>query len=93
MVTAFEAWCPRCQVSCPPETRSCLHCGGRVVPSRDPVGGAAEAAARAASAGSPADDAVPLSRGPGLRSLRIGIAALWVILALAGSVLRHCAQP
>ncbi|HTY18482.1 MAG TPA: hypothetical protein VMH82_12215 [Myxococcota bacterium] len=92
MVTAFEAWCPRCQVSCPPETRSCLHCGGRVVPSRDPVDGPAEAAARVESPGSPADDAAPVSR-PGLRSLRIGIAALWVIVALAGSLLRHCAQP
>jgi hypothetical protein len=24
----FEVRCPRCQVSFPPETRRCLHCGG-----------------------------------------------------------------
>ncbi|MBW2500792.1 MAG: hypothetical protein JRF61_26210 [Deltaproteobacteria bacterium] len=27
--SAYEVRCPRCDVSFPPETRECIHCGGR----------------------------------------------------------------
>ena len=27
--SAYEVRCPRCDVSFPPETRKCVHCGGR----------------------------------------------------------------
>ena len=35
----FEVRCPSCDVSFPPETRSCLHCGGRTGPARFQVAG------------------------------------------------------
>jgi len=93
-LTAFEAWCPRCRVTWPPEARTCVHCGGRVAPTRalaDDVmqGGAAPAAAEIRSP-QPAEAAAP--RSP-LRLLRVGIAVLWLALALAGSLLRHCHPP
>lgn len=31
---SFEAYCPNCEVSHPPATRVCIHCGGRVVHAR-----------------------------------------------------------
>jgi len=35
----FEIRCPSCDVSFPPETRRCLHCGGRTGPARFQVAG------------------------------------------------------
>ena len=95
-MTSFEAWCPRCRVTWPPEARTCVHCGGRVAPSRALVevasqGGRPPAAAEEIRTQQQETDAS--ARQSPLRLLRIGIAALWLALALAGSLLRHCNQP
>ena len=91
-MTAYEAWCPHCRVTHPPETRTCIHCGGRVVRSRSE---AAEGPGLFAPRG-------PLGRVPDLeaeeapevtraaRPLRIAVAVLWVLLALAGTLWQHC---
>jgi len=89
-MTPFESWCPRCKVTWAPGTRSCVHCGGRVAESRttlasDPFGaepGRADAPPRA-------EDAAPR---PAMRPLRVGLATLWLIVAVAGAVVRHCAR-
>jgi hypothetical protein len=35
-MSPYEWWCPRCQVTHPPGTRVCIHCGGPVGPERSP---------------------------------------------------------
>jgi len=89
-----ESWCPHCRVTHPPGTRRCLHCGGGVLPQR-PAAGAPEAARvqpfdRAAGAEPDEEEAAELPRGA--RPLRIGVASLWLLLALAGAILRTCAE-
>ena len=95
-----EAWCPRCHVSHPPGTRRCLHCGGGVMPVR-PVEGM-----RSATPAAPRgpieipvppdivteDEGEPAEAGRVARPLRMGIAALWVVLAVVGALLRACAE-
>ena len=92
-LTAFEAWCPRCRVTWPPETRTCVHCGGRVAPTRALADDAMQGGAPAAEEIQGPRDAEAAARRSPMRLLRVGIAALWLALALAGSLLRHCNQP
>jgi len=91
-MTPFEAWCPRCQVTWPPETRVCVHCGGRVVPSRAQVAVTmrGEPAATVGEARGEPAEADELARRPVVRPLRIGIALLWLLVALASAVAQHC---
>jgi hypothetical protein len=89
-----ESWCPHCRVTHPPGTRRCLHCGGGVLPHR-PEAGAREAARiqpfdRAGGPEPEDEDAAQLPRAA--RPLRIGVASLWLLLALAGAILRTCAE-
>lgn len=86
----FEAWCPRCKVTWAPGTRTCVHCGGRVTASRTTV--AAPAFAREADAAEPPARSEEPTSQPVVRPLRIGIATLWVVVAVAGAIVRHCAQ-
>ena len=95
-----EAWCPRCRVSHPPGTKRCLHCGHGVLPVR-PVEGM-----RASATMSRGPIEIPMApdivsedaeREQGemsrvARPLRFGIAAIWVVLAAAGAILRACTE-
>ena len=91
-MTSFEAWCPHCRVSWPPETRYCVHCGGRVAPSRELAEGGMRGSFAAGEGADPRAEAEATVQRSAVRPLRIGIAVLWLVLALAGSILRHCAQ-
>ena len=91
-VTSFEAWCPRCRVTWPPEARTCVHCGGRVAPTRALADDVMQGATPPAASPSPREAEAAAPRSP-LRLLRVGIAVLWLALALAGSLLRHCNPP
>jgi hypothetical protein len=100
-VAYYEWWCPRCQVTHPPGTRTCLHCGGRVQKSRDaapaPDPQAAlevllrrpvpEGDARRAP-GPPAEDEEP-NMG---RASRVGMTVAWLVIALLATVARLCAE-
>jgi hypothetical protein len=97
MTTAYpqEAWCPRCHVSHPPGTRRCLHCGQGVLPVRPGTEHASVSARETQHLPFPAEppgddeaEAAPSAARP----LRIGFATLWLILAIAGAVLRSCAE-
>lgn len=33
-MSQYEVWCNHCDVTYPPKTRRCMHCGGRTSPSR-----------------------------------------------------------
>jgi hypothetical protein len=80
-------------VTHPPETRTCIHCGGRVVRGR------AEAELRPGPAASrgpfgplpeaePEDGAVEGARAA--RPLRIAVAVLWVLVAIGGTLWQRC---
>ena len=95
---AHEAWCPSCRVTHPPGTRRCLHCGGPVLPERPVAGGIAPgpvvrpgaAAPWPIEAGQDEEAREPVVRA--VRPLKIGMAALWVVLAIVTGILRACAE-
>jgi hypothetical protein len=73
-------------VTHPPGRRTCLHCGGRVLPSRD-----------ATAAVEPRDvpflpGSEPDEQEPPQRSVRMRLAStlVWIVLALAAAVFRIC---
>jgi hypothetical protein len=87
-VTQYEVRCERCQVSFPIGTKLCIHCGGRTgsselavadgAPSLPPMGPAPEAQAE--------EEAVRQS------PVRVLVTLLWVVLAIAFSVVRSCSE-
>lgn len=97
----YEWWCPRCRVTHPPGRKECVHCGGRVQPSRD---GASAFDPRAAPearldptvrvqeepAGTPAEAAPEARR---VRGVRIATTAAWILLAVLATLLRMCQEP
>lgn len=99
----YEWWCPRCQVTHPPGTRTCLHCGGRVQKSRDAAPASAPDPQAALEAllrrpgshddaerapGSPAEDDEP-NVG---RASRVGLTLAWLVIAVLATVARLCAE-
>lgn len=97
-----EAWCPRCRVSHPPGTKRCLHCGGGVLPVRPVEGMRVQQQARVARGPIEIPTAPDIVAAPGdqeedaaapvARPFRIGIATIWVLLAVVGTILRSCAE-
>jgi len=100
-VAYYEWWCPRCQVTHPPGTRTCLHCGGRVQKSRDAAlahdpqaalevllrrPGARDDAGHAP--GPPAEDDEPNAG----RASRVGLTLAWLVIAVLATVARLCAE-
>jgi hypothetical protein len=89
-----EAWCPRCHVSHPPGTRRCLHCGGGVMaarPAETPSLAAQREMEMLETPGATADEE-PAEVARVARPLRIGLATLWILLAIAGAILRTCTE-
>lgn len=100
----YEVRCPSCGVSFPPETRRCLHCGGRTVQpgaiTERPFGRATPPGRLPGSRGQrPFEiDEAASEGGPGEelpdsrrgRALRIGTGTLWLALILLGSIYRAC---
>ncbi len=90
MSARFESYCWQCEVTHPPGTKRCVHCGGRV--SARPHPGELEMMrAReeiAAPIGDEEAEAGEAERVP--RPFRIGITAVWLLLALVGSLYRVC---
>jgi hypothetical protein len=79
--TPYEVFCPRCRVTFPVGTRSCIHCGGRLARDR----------------WQPADKRVTFDEGAGpLEDERPRIspfspvALIWVLLFVAGTIYRAC---
>jgi hypothetical protein len=91
-LSRYEVYCPRCQVSHPPGTRICMHCGGRTS-----ARGAAPGEARplragpgpVPTAGAPPEEEEGTEGAP--RGLRIGLTVVWLALAVAASLYRACA--
>jgi len=95
--TPTEAWCPSCRVTHVPGTRRCIHCGGPVMPER-PAAGAGGAAPMLRTGTpspwpqSPPDDAEADEAAAKARPLRLGMAAVWVVLAIVTGILRACSE-
>jgi hypothetical protein len=100
-VAAYEWWCPRCRVTHPPGRKVCVHCGGRVQPTRDAAAVFDPRSALEARLGLPrtggeepevAEEAdAPESRG--VRGARLGMTLVWVALAVIATLLRMCQEP
>jgi hypothetical protein len=75
-------------VTYPPGRRICVHCGGRVLPSRDALVPVEPADGPFLPGPEPADDA------PAQRSVRVRLAStlVWVVLAVAAAVFRICQE-
>lgn len=91
----YEWWCPRCRVTHPPGRRICLHCNGRVQPTRDagpdaPAGLAARLGLPPPAGEEPelAGDEAPESGR--VRGARLGMTLAWVVLAILATLMRLC---
>ena len=98
-MTAFsaEAWCPNCRVTHVPGTKRCIHCGGPVLPERPAESFVRAAPSTGPDAASPwpqppPDDAEAEARARAARPLRMGMAALWILLAIVTAVVRACSE-
>lgn len=97
-MAVYEWWCPRCRVTHPPGTRACVHCGGRVQPSRDAAPdprGALEARLGlphpTGEEPEPAGEEAPESGR--VRGARLGMTLAWVVLAILATLMRLCQEP
>jgi len=102
----YEVWCHACNVTFPPGTRVCLHCGGRTrsEPPRSRRGAREPeivlADARFAAGPQemrglelPGRSDESAEEEPGRRSaLRTAITVLWMILLIAGYAWRACSS-
>jgi ribosomal protein L37E len=77
---AVEVYCPRCSVSFPVGTRTCLHCGGRISRERSP---------RQVIAPPPLEEQLASEELP-QRSGISPVTAFWVLLAMGGALYRAC---
>ncbi len=93
---SYEAYCPSCEVSHPPRTRRCIHCGGEVMAERPPHIGAMRHAEAAELPEFLEPNATPVEgdgdeaprKAPG--GIRVVISLLWIAFAIAISVYRGC---
>jgi hypothetical protein len=94
----YEVRCPRCNVSFPPGTKRCMHCGGRTGPGL--VAGSTSQSDGPEFVLRPSDRTGPGAFGeeeeelgdrrPGL--MRSAVTVIWVLLAIAFSVIRACSE-
>lgn len=105
-MSAPEAWCPRCQVTHPPERKVCLHCGGRTQPQRgvaqvfDPDPPLEARLRRPAPTGRSPAESVPVEAADEetepesrtARGARLGLTLVWIALAVGASLLRMCQE-
>jgi len=92
-LNVYEVRCEGCDVSFPPGTRQCVHCGERIGRPRLLLGRGDEMPEFAGGEPFPeareAEEAEPASGG---RFLRVGFTLVWVVLALASAALRACRE-
>ena len=83
-VTQYEITCPRCKVTFPPETRTCIHCGGPVG-RRFTIGQRAEAPADVVR-----DDELDAESASGSNAIRWLVRSPLILLVIVFSILRAC---
>jgi len=88
-LTTYEIRCHACNVSFPPGTRACIHCGERIGRPRFLPGGGADMPAFEGGDPFPEADEVDPGSGGG-RGLRVGFTLLWLLLAVASAAFRVC---
>jgi hypothetical protein len=104
-ISQYEVHCPRCKVTFAPETKKCLHCGGRTGPSivqlpdhqpafGEPDHARFEMAEFAEEAESPFVSEPEIEEGGGRFSslLRSAGTLVWVVMAIAFAAIRTCSD-
>lgn len=100
----FEVWCSTCRVTFPPESKRCLHCGGRTTVGRiavpDVVTGDAfafqmpsfgEASSNASpSPPMPPEEFTGEEQPAGRSFLRAGMSVIWMVVLGAGYLWQSC---
>jgi hypothetical protein len=80
-----------------PGTKRCIHCGGTVLPERPREGfGSAAPVTRPGTASpwpdAPPDDPEADATARAARPLRLGMAAVWVVIGIITFILRACSE-
>jgi len=89
-LTAYEVRCPGCDVTFPPGTRQCIHCGSRIGRPRL-LGGSGELQSFEGGDPFPESHAPESDTEPsGGRGLRIGFTLVWLVLAVVTAAMRAC---
>ncbi len=91
-MSEFEVHCPRCRVSFPLGTRTCLHCGGRTRKATSPPQMLETAVSTAEEAPlPPVEGAEEREESAGQSPFRMVTGLIWLVLAVAGTMYRLCA--
>lgn len=93
---SYESYCTSCQVSHPPRTRRCLHCGGEVMKERPAHVGTMRQGEETTfedllqpESERPQDEEESAPRkAPG--GMRVAISLLWIAFAIGISIYRGC---
>ncbi len=92
---SYEAYCPHCDVSHPPGTRRCVHCGNEVMKHRPPTEAkwrrtapAEELPGVQPGEAEEAEQEAPPRRTSG--PLRLAISLVWILAAVAITLYRAC---
>lgn len=90
-LTVYEVRCEHCDVSFPPGTRRCIHCGQRIGRPRL-LPGAGDI--QSFEGGEPYPEAHEREEAEptGGRGLRIGFTVLWLLLAILSAAVRACQE-
>ncbi|MBW2385920.1 MAG: hypothetical protein JRG92_19985 [Deltaproteobacteria bacterium] len=105
-ISPYEVRCSRCQVSFPPDTKRCMHCGGRTVPTyirvangltegREPIGEAHGHEVLVHPSERAGVEPIGVEQEvEGGRSglMRSAVTVVWVLLAVGFSILRACSE-
>ena len=95
----YEWWCPRCRVTHPPGKKVCVHCGGRVQPTREAAAVSDPRSALETRLGLPQpggeepEEEADAAEERGARGMRLGMTLVWVALAALATLLRMCQEP
>jgi hypothetical protein len=88
-LTAYEVRCHHCDVSFPPGTKQCIHCGERIGRPRLVLGRGGEMPDFAGGEAFPEAEMEEAEVGGG-RKLRLGFTAVWVVLAILSALAQRC---
>jgi hypothetical protein len=91
-LNVYEVRCHRCDVSFPPGTRQCIHCGERIGRPRLLPGAGDIQSFEGGEPYPEAHEGNEAEAGPAGRGLRIGFVVVWLLLAILSAAVRACQE-